>query len=466
MYDDDSLADGINPAKIVVVGVGGGGGNAVHRMISGGMKSAEFWVMNTDLQALKKSSANEDHKIQLGAALTSGLGAGGNPSVGERAAEENQDEISEVVKDADMVFITTGMGGGTGTGAAPVIAKIAKDSGALTIAVVTKPFKMEGRKKMKFADEGLAKLKECVDSIIVIPNERLLEVVDKRATLTDAFVMADEILKRGIQGISDIIALPGMMNVDFADIKAVMTNSGTAIMGIGVQSGEGRAVQAAEAAISSPLIESSIEGANGVIVNITGGADMTLHEVNAAAELIQDKISEDASFKIGAVINESMMNTSEIQITVIATGFDLQFNQAQAETVRKPLDVSAFFSGKTISSTIDSTPKTISGNGISGNGISGNGVSQKAPSGNGLSGNGMSGNGLSGNGLSGNGISSDGLSGNGLSGNGLSGNGMTGNGLSGNGLSGNGVPTGGLTGNGEVDLTRLDIPEFLQKPKS
>ena len=358
MYDDYSQ-NGISPAKIKVIGVGGGGGNAVNRMIAGGMRGVDFWVMNTDLQVLKLSAADESHRIQLGASLTNGLGAGGNPSIGERAAEESQERIAEAVKGADMVFITAGMGGGSGTGASPIVAKIARDSGALTIAVVTKPFPFEGRRKMSFANEGLSKLKEAVDAIIVIPNERLLEVVDKRATLRDAFGVADEVLTRGVQGISDIVAVPGVINVDFADVKAVMADSGSALMGIGVMSGEGRAVQAAEAAISSQLLESSIKGASGVIVNVTGGPDMTLHEINAAAEVIQKEIAEDANFTFGAVINENMMNTSEIQVTVIATGFDLKPNLSEKEKSLQKLDINAIFSGKTISVPVNNNANNV-----------------------------------------------------------------------------------------------------------
>ena len=358
MYDDYSQ-NGISPAKIKVIGVGGGGGNAVNRMIAGGMRGVDFLVMNTDLQDIKLSAADESHRIQLGASLTNGLGAGGNPSIGERAAEESQERIAEAVKGADMVFITAGMGGGSGTGASPIVAKIARDSGALTIAVVTKPFPFEGRRKMSFANEGLSKLKEAVDAIIVIPNERLLEVVDKRATLRDAFGVADEVLTRGVQGISDIVAVPGVINVDFADVKAVMADSGSALMGIGVMSGEGRAVQAAEAAISSQLLESSIKGASGVIVNVTGGPDMTLHEINAAAEVIQKEIAEDANFTFGAVINENMMNTSEIQVTVIATGFDLKPNLSEKEKSLQKLDINAIFSGKTISVPVNNNANNV-----------------------------------------------------------------------------------------------------------
>ncbi len=406
MYDDYLTQGGVSPARIKVIGVGGGGGNAVNRMIASGMKGADFWVMNTDLQVLNLSSASEDHRIQMGASLTNGLGAGGNPSVGEKAAQESQERIAEAVKGADMVFITAGMGGGSGTGASPIIAKIARDSGALTIAVVTKPFPFEGKKKMSYANEGLSKLKEAVDAIIVIPNERLLEVADKRATLRDAFALADEVLTRGVQGISDIVAVPGVINVDFADVKAIMLNSGSALMGIGVMSGEGRAVQAAEAAISSQLIESSIKGASGVIVNVTGGPDMTLHEINAASEVIQKEIADDATFKLGAVINENMMNTSEIQVTVIATGFDLKPNLSEREKAIKSLDINAIFSGKTISVPVGNNPAP---------------SAAPAPETN------------------------------------YSANNQNTN---------NAAPGIQPNAGGEIDLTKLDIPEFLQKPQS
>lgn len=348
MYDNFSAQDDLSPAKIKVFGVGGCGGNAVNRMITNGMQGVDFWVMNTDLQVLKLSKAQEDHRIQLGASLTHGLGAGGNPAVGENAAKESKERITEAVNGSDMVFITAGMGGGSGTGASPIVAKIAKDSGALTIAVVTKPFSFEGTRKMKFANEGLSKLKEEVDAIIVVPNERLLQVAGSKATLIDAFSLADEVLTRGVQGISDIVALPGVVNVDFADVQAIMKNSGTALMGIGIQSGEGRAVQAANAAINSPLIESSLKGATGVIVNVTGGPDMTLHEINAASQVIQKEIAEDANFTFGAVINENVMNGSEIQVTVIATGFDLKPNVSEQDKAIKSLDINAIFSGKNL----------------------------------------------------------------------------------------------------------------------
>ena len=264
-------------ANIKVIGVGGGGGNAVNRMIKAGLGGVEFWAMNTDAQVLEMSSAPK--KIQLGAKLTSGLGAGGDPSVGEKAAEESREDLLVALDGSDMVFVTAGMGGGTGTGAAPVVAKIAKELGALTIGVVTKPFGFEGKKRMNQAVAGLEKLKENVDALIVIPNDKLIEVVERRTTMRDAFLVVDEVLLRGVQGISDIIVIPGLINVDFADVRAVMQASGSALMGIGKASGEGRAMEAAKLAINSKLLETSINGATGIIMNVSGGPDMTLHEV-------------------------------------------------------------------------------------------------------------------------------------------------------------------------------------------
>lgn len=339
MYEDVA---GLAPAKIKVIGVGGGGGNAVNRMINSGMQGVDFWLMNTDLQALNMSSAS--NKIQLGANSTHGLGAGGNPAVGENAAEETKDEIAKALEGSNMVFITAGMGGGSGTGASPIIAKTAKEMGALTIAVVTKPFGFEGKKRMNFAVQGLEKLKEEVDALIVIPNDKLLEVVDKRTTIRDAFGIVDEVLSRGVQGISDIITVPGLINVDFADVKAVMTNSGSALMGIGVAGGEGRAIEAAESAINSPLLESSIKGASGVIVNVTGGPDMTLFEASEAANIIYREVAEDANVIFGAVIDEKI-NSNELQITVIATGFDLKPNATANDTLT-PLNAVKMFAGQ------------------------------------------------------------------------------------------------------------------------
>ncbi len=317
---------GVNPTKIKVVGVGGGGGNAVNRMIKNGLSGVEFWLMNTDLQVLEFGQTK--NKIQLGIKSTEGLGAGGDPSVGEKAAEEAQQEITEALDGADMVFITAGMGGGTGTGAAPVVAKIAKELGILTIAVVTKPFNWEGRKRQNQAEQGLEKLRECVDAVIVVPNDKLLQVVDRQVSLTESFLIVDEVLLRGVQGISDIITTPGMINVDFADVKSVMQGSGSALMGIGIAQGEGRAVKAAEIAINSQLLESSINGATGVIVNITGGPDMTLHEISDAANIIHDAVTEDATVIIGTAVNENIQNNS-ISVTVVATGFDVKKNLEQ-----------------------------------------------------------------------------------------------------------------------------------------
>lgn len=313
-------APGINPAKIKVIGVGGGGGNAVNRMIKSGLTGVEFWLMNTDLQVLNFSTCK--NKIQLGAKLTNGLGAGGEPQVGEKAAEEAQQEITSAIEGADMVFVTAGMGGGTGTGAAPVVAKIAKDLGILTIGVVTKPFSFEGKRRQNQAQQGLEKLRESVDALIVIPNDKLLDVVDRRVSLQESFIVVDEVLLRGVQGISDIITIPGLINVDFADVKSVMAASGSALMGIGRGTGEGRAIEAAKIAINSQLLETSINGASGVIVNITGGPDMTLHEVTDATNIINDAVLDDARVIIGAVVDDNIQG--EIQITVIATGFELK----------------------------------------------------------------------------------------------------------------------------------------------
>ena len=312
--------EGANQANIKVVGVGGGGGNAVNRMIAAGLSSVDFWALNTDAQVLQMSSA--ESRIQLGCKLTNGLGAGGDPSKGEKAAEESKDEIMKSLDGADMVFITAGMGGGTGTGAAPVVAQIAKELGALTVGVVTKPFSFEGRRRMNQANAGLEKLRENVDSLIVVPNDKLIEVVERRTTIREAFYVVDEILLRGVQGICDIITTPGLINVDFADVKSVMSMSGAALMGIGRGSGEGRALEAARIAVNSPLLETSIHGASGVIFNVTGGPDMTIHEVYEAAEVIHESVLDDAIVIFGAVVDDRIQG--EVQITVIATGFDLK----------------------------------------------------------------------------------------------------------------------------------------------
>ncbi len=325
---------GANPTKIKVVGVGGGGGNAVNRMIKSGLSGVEFWLMNTDLQVLYNGQTK--NRIQLGSSSTQGLGAGGDPSVGEKAAEEAQQEITKALEGSDMVFITAGMGGGTGTGAAPIVAKIAKELGILTIAVVTKPFSWEGKKRQNQANAGLDKLKEFVDAVIVIPNDKLLQVVDRQVSLQESFIIVDEVLLRGVQGISDIITVPGIINVDFADVKTVMQASGSALMGIGRAQGEGRAVKAAQQAINSQLLESSINGASGVIVNITGGPDMGIHEISDAASIIHDAVLDDATVIIGTAVDEKIQG--EIQITVIATGFELKSNSSASAS---PFGVSA-----------------------------------------------------------------------------------------------------------------------------
>jgi cell division protein FtsZ len=311
------MGDGLPEAKIKVVGVGGGGTNAVNRMIKAQVQGVDFLAVNTDSQALQAAQAPT--RIQIGEKLTRGLGAGGNPSSGQKAAEESSEELYEAIRDADMVFITAGMGGGTGTGAAPVVAQIAQDVGALTVGVVTKPFSFEGSRRRQVAEEGIAGLRERVDALITIPNDRLLSIADQKMSITDAFAMADEVLHQGIQGISDTITKPGMINLDFADVKAVMSHAGSALMAIGRAAGENRAVEAAQAAISSPLLEVSISGAKGVLFNIAG-AEYTLNEVNQAARVIQEAADQDANIIFGAVIDERLQD--EIQITVIATGFE------------------------------------------------------------------------------------------------------------------------------------------------
>ncbi|HHV59888.1 MAG TPA: cell division protein FtsZ [Clostridiaceae bacterium] len=316
-----------NFAQIKVIGVGGGGNNAVNRMISAGLRGVEFIAINTDKQVLLRSEANT--KIQIGEKLTKGLGAGANPDIGEKAAEECKEEINQAIKGADMVFVTAGMGGGTGTGAAPVVARIAKEMGILTVAVVTKPFAFEGRKRMQNAERGIENLKSNVDTLITIPNDRLIQITDKKASIVDAFKMADDVLRQGVQGISDLITVPGLVNVDFADVKTIMLNQGLAHMGIGRASGEGRAEVAVKQAIESPLLETSIDGARGVLINITGGLDMGLHEVNTAAEMVQKSADPDAIIIVGAAIDENMKD--EIMMTVIATGFDKGMGLRNAE---------------------------------------------------------------------------------------------------------------------------------------
>jgi cell division protein FtsZ len=304
-------------AKIKVIGVGGGGSNAVHRMIASELAGVEFWSINTDAQALTHSTAAK--RLQVGQKLTRGLGAGGNPAIGQKAAEESRDEIAAALEGSDLVFITAGMGGGTGTGAAPIVAEVAKEIGALTVGVVTRPFTFEGRRRTGQAEDGIAALQTQVDTLIVIPNDKLLSVISEQTPVQEAFRSADDILRQGVQGISDIITIPGLVNVDFADVRAVMADAGSALMGIGVGTGKSRAREAATASISSPLLESSIDGARGVVFNITGGTDLTLHEVNAAAEIIYEVVDPNANIIFGAVIDERLQG--ELRITVIATGF-------------------------------------------------------------------------------------------------------------------------------------------------
>lgn len=305
-------------AQIKVVGVGGGGNNAVNRMIEFGLKGVEFISINTDRQALNYSKATT--KIQIGDKLTKGLGAGANPEIGQKAAEESIEQITQALKGADLIFITAGMGGGTGTGAAPVVAEIAKELGILTVGVVTKPFIFEGRQRMLNAEKGIMKLKEKVDTLVTIPNDRLLQVVDKKTPMTEAFKIADDILRQGVQGISDLITVPGLINLDFADVKTIMLNKGLAHMGIGRASGEGRAIEAAKQAISSPLLETTINGATGVLLNITGGSNLTMFEVAEAADQVRQAADPDANIIFGAVIDDTLGD--EIRITVIATGFE------------------------------------------------------------------------------------------------------------------------------------------------
>ena len=305
-------------ARIKVVGVGGGGQNAINRMIEAGLQGVEFAALNTDAQALMMSNAPV--KLQLGEKLTRGLGAGSNPEIGQKAAEESREEIRVLLEGADMVFVTAGMGGGTGTGGAPIVAEIAREVNALTVGVVTKPFSFEGRRRQQQAEKGIELLREKVDTLIVIPNDRLLQVAEKRTSILDAFRLADDVLRQGVQGISDLITVPGLINLDFADVRTIMVNAGSALMGIGVASGEDRAVKAAKAAISSPLLEASIEGARGILLNITGSSNLGLFEVNDAAEIIAEAADPEANIIFGAVIDESMRD--EVRVTVIATGFD------------------------------------------------------------------------------------------------------------------------------------------------
>ncbi|MBE9167187.1 cell division protein FtsZ [Pleurocapsales cyanobacterium LEGE 06147] len=325
-----------NIAKIKVIGVGGGGCNAVNRMIRADVAGIEFWAINTDAQALNQAAAPQ--KLQIGQKITRGLGAGGNPAIGQKAAEESRDEIAHALENTDLVFITAGMGGGTGTGAAPIAAEVAKEMGCLTVGVVTRPFTFEGRRRTKQSEEGIAALRSRVDTMIVIPNNQLLTVISPETPVQEAFLVADDILRQGVQGISDIITIPGLINVDFADVRAIMADAGSALMGIGVASGKSRAREAAIAAVSSPLLETSIRGAKGVVINITGGLDLTLHEVNAAADSIYEEVDqEDANIIFGAVIDERMQG--EVRITVIATGFAADTQPTISTETDRPTDL-------------------------------------------------------------------------------------------------------------------------------
>jgi len=324
MFEDilnSTDSSGIVPetlAKIKVVGVGGGGNNAVNRMIVAGLQGVDFISVNCDAQALLLSKAQ--NRIQIGEKLTKGLGAGANPEIGQKAAEESREIIIEQLRGADMVFVTAGMGGGTGTGAAPIVAECAREAGALTVGVVTKPFSFEGKRRMNQAEAGIVTLKERVDTLITIPNDRLLQVIDRRTSMIDAFRIADDVLRQGVQGISDLISVPGLINADFADVKTIMSNAGSALMGIGTATGDNGAVAAAEAAIKSPLLEASIEGARGVLFNITGGKDLSLFDVTEASNIITEAVDPDANIIFGAVIDEKL--DDEIRVTVIATGFN------------------------------------------------------------------------------------------------------------------------------------------------
>ena len=330
-------------ARIKVIGVGGGGGNALNTMISSGtILGVDFIAINTDAQVLLTNQAST--KIQIGDNLTRGLGSGGNPQIGTQAGEESREKIKEFLVDSDMVFITAGMGGGTGTGAAPIVAEVAKELGALTVAIVTKPFAFEGTRRMVNAEEGIENLKSRVDTLIVIPNQRLLDVVDRKMTLLEAFRVADSVLTQGVQGISDIITVPGLINVDFADVKAIMKDAGSALMGIGSGVGDNRAQMAARAAVSSPLLEVSIDGAKGVLFNITGGSDMTMTEVDEAARIISDAADADANIIFGAAINDKLID--QMKITVIATGFDeTRSRLASMVTRTRPVAPSGFTTG-------------------------------------------------------------------------------------------------------------------------
>lgn len=335
MWDFEMDIDQV--ARIKVIGVGGGGNNAVNRMIEDGVQGVEFIAVNTDAQALKLSKA--EIKMQIGANLTRGLGAGANPEVGRNAVEESRKQIQEVLKGADMVFVTAGMGGGTGTGAAPAIAQISRELGALTIGVVTRPFGFEGRKRATNAAAGIDLMREAVDTLIIVPNDRLLQIVDKKTPMIQAFREADNVLRQGVQGISDLIAVPGLINLDFADVKTIMSNQGTALMGIGMAKGKDRAVEAAKKAISSPLLETSIDGAQGVLMNITGGSNLSLYEVQEAADIVSSAADKELNMIFGSIINEDLKD--EIMITVIATGFSETELSSKKNTVSPSRDITS-----------------------------------------------------------------------------------------------------------------------------
>ncbi|XP_017977266.1 PREDICTED: cell division protein FtsZ homolog 2-2, chloroplastic [Theobroma cacao] len=335
---DMSGSSNYNEAKIKVIGVGGGGSNAVNRMIESAMKGVEFWIVNTDVQAMKMSPVFPEHRLQIGQELTRGLGAGGNPEIGMNAAKESKESIEEALYGSDMVFVTAGMGGGTGTGGAPVIAGVAKTLGILTVGIVTTPFSFEGRRRAVQAQEGIAALRENVDTLIVIPNDKLLTAVSQSTPVTEAFNLADDILRQGVRGISDIITIPGLVNVDFADVRAIMANAGSSLMGIGTATGKTRARDAALNAIQSPLLDLGIERATGIVWNITGGSDLTLFEVNAAAEVIYDLVDPTANLIFGAVIDPSL--SGQVSITLIATGF-----KRQEESEGRPLQAGQLAQG-------------------------------------------------------------------------------------------------------------------------
>jgi cell division protein FtsZ len=361
-YLDTQAIRAESPAQIKVVGVGGGGQNAVNRMISEGLAGVEFIAVNTDQQALMLSNAPV--RIRMGDKVTRGLGAGGNPEAGEKAAEESSDELYSIIKGADMVFITCGMGGGTGTGAAPVIARVAKELGSLTIGVVTRPFSFEGTPRMRAAEAGIEKLKEHVDTLIVIPNDRLLDIVDKRASLQQSFRTADDVLRQGIQGISEVITVPGLINLDFADVRTIMSEGGAALMAVGTATGEGRARTAAEQAITSSLLDVTIDGARGILFNITGGPDLSLFEVNEAASLIKTAAHPDCNVIFGAVIDDSMKE--QIRITVVATGFDQtagtvrRVTRPQPASAARPIGKSTAHSSASAGEQPVSTPRPVS----------------------------------------------------------------------------------------------------------